>query len=80
MSRTKLKETNKPFSTGPIDDPLKEDAGTCPNCKEDTLWYYPHQKGPCYSGLVTNEWLEHYGCENPDCCAIFFGVEMEVPA
>jgi hypothetical protein len=66
-----LKEVEHVATTGPIDDPVKHDAGDCPKCKQNSLWHYPEQKGWCHSGLFMNRWAEHYGCDNPDCCAIF---------
>lgn len=64
----KLKETDSELKTGPIDDPVMHDAGDCPKCG-DPLWYYPEQRGLCHSGLYSNHWQEHYGCD--DCCSIF---------
>lgn len=70
-SKVNLKKTDSVLTTGPIDDPLMHDAGDCPECGKNTLYHYPEQSGACHSGLYTNHYQEHYGCDNPDCCALF---------
>lgn len=66
-----LKEVETVNRTGPIDDPVVEYAGDCPKCDENSLFYYPDQHGFCHSGIYSVHWPEHYGCDNPDCCALF---------
>ena len=71
MKEIKLIETQQNVSTGPIDDPSMSDAGYCPKCGMDSLWYYPEQSGPCHSGQFINRYKEHYACDNEECFAIF---------
>jgi hypothetical protein len=60
--KIQLIRTEGRASTGPIDNPRCDDAGMCPECGEDSLWFYPEQSGPCHSGEFINHWDECYWC------------------